>query len=273
MGTANGSKRAVAFLPAIRYIFIVDSGGITKHALFGFLSASVATDADSQEGGDNMVKERMKEWEPADQILQADPSDGAHLMPPLSYSEAVESQAHHANAEDSEGSEATQMEKDGPASEVFGANSPDEPNEIMVQDISPLMQPEEQADLDGISDDGCSTPSEHSECSDHWVQTDSDAFDLFRQYHTSFPTYDPENMAYFGQFCDAPTFGDTPEDHQPWYSQITSLLSTANDEYFTPFLNASTYRLMSWFYNSSSSKSLGNLDQLVNNVILAEDFD
>lgn len=109
-----------------------------------------------------------------------------------------------------------------------------------------------------------------------WVQTESDAFDLFRQYQSSFPIHDPENMAYFGQFCDAPTFeqaDSNPNETQPWYSGLTSTLpSTANHRYFTPFLNPTTYRLMSWFYNSSSSKSLGDLDRLVNDVILAEDF-
>lgn len=80
-------------------------------------------------------------------------------------------------------------------------------------------------------------------------------------------------MAYFGQFCDALTFKDTPEDQQPWYNGITSLLSTTNDKYFALFLNASTYCLMSWFYNSLLTKSLGDLDRLINDVILAEDFD
>lgn len=146
--------------------------------------------------------------------------------------------------------------------------------------IPPAMESEEQADVNSDDDHhipselSSSTPSSQEGSSDSsgWVQTDPDAFNLFRRYHTSFPTYDPENMAYFDQFCDAPTFESTPEDQQPWYSGITSLLSTANDQYFAPFLNASTYRLMSWFYNSSSTKSLGDLDRLVNDVILAEDF-
>jgi len=108
-----------------------------------------------------------------------------------------------------------------------------------------------------------------------WPKTDPDAFDLFRQYQNTFPTYDPENMTYFSQFCDAPTFdhGDSElVDEQPWYSGLGTFLGAANHQYFTPFLNATTYRLMSWFYNSSSTKSLGDLDRLVNDVILADDF-
>ena len=108
-----------------------------------------------------------------------------------------------------------------------------------------------------------------------WVQTDPDAFDLYRQYHTSFPTYDPENMTYFGQFCDSPTFiqdDSNASTQQSWYSRFSSFLGVTNDRYFAPFLNATTYCLMSWFYNSSSTKSLADLDRLVNDVILAEDF-
>ena len=41
---------------------------------------------------------------------------------------------------------------------------------------------------------------------------------------------------------------------------------------FAPFLNATSYHLMSWFYNLSSSKSLSDLDRLVNDVIFADDF-
>ena len=143
----------------------------------------------------------------------------------------------------------------------------------------PPMEPDLPEDEVPAGDHWHSDDPEQSSSEDDnsaWVKTDSDAFDLFRQYQKSFPTYDPENMAYFGQFCDALTFdqGDSnPGDHQPWYSGFSSLLGTANHQYFAPFLNATTYRLMSWFYNSSSSKSLGDLDRLVNDVILAEDFD
>lgn len=134
------------------------------------------------------------------------------------------------------------------------------------------MEPEEMVDDYPTQATTGESESSSQEETSYWVQTDPDVFNLFRQYRTSFPMYDPENMAYFGQFCDAPTFKGTPEDQKPWYSGITSLLSTASDQYFALFLNASTYHLMNWFYNSSSSKSLGDVDRLVNDVLLAEDF-
>lgn len=41
---------------------------------------------------------------------------------------------------------------------------------------------------------------------------------------------------------------------------------------FAPFLNATVFRLMSWFYSGSNMKTLAELDALVNDVILADDF-
>ena len=118
-------------------------------------------------------------------------------------------------------------------------------------------------------------PSESQEDSSTWLRTDPDSFDLFHQYQNMLPTYDPENMSYFGQFCDALTFDHSdsnPDNQQPWYSGLSTLFGTTNHQFFAPFLNATSYRLMSWFYNLSSSKSLNDLDRLVNNVIFADDF-
>ncbi|KAG1854779.1 hypothetical protein C8R48DRAFT_567274, partial [Suillus tomentosus] len=42
---------------------------------------------------------------------------------------------------------------------------------------------------------------------------------------------------------------------------------------FAPFLNATTFRLMNWFYESSSGNSLANVDRLVQGVILVDDFE
>ncbi|KAJ8088295.1 hypothetical protein PM082_022367 [Marasmius tenuissimus] len=42
---------------------------------------------------------------------------------------------------------------------------------------------------------------------------------------------------------------------------------------FAPFLNATVFRLMNWFYSLKGTNSIADLDSLVNNVILADDFD
>ena len=46
----------------------------------------------------------------------------------------------------------------------------------------------------------------------------------------------------------------------------------AQKNFFKPFLSATAFHLMRWFYSGSSMKSLTELDRLVNEVILAEDF-
>ncbi|GBE86159.1 hypothetical protein SCP_0900360 [Sparassis crispa] len=45
------------------------------------------------------------------------------------------------------------------------------------------------------------------------------------------------------------------------------------DSFFTPFLNVTTYRLMNWMYGPSDMKSISEIDSLVHNVLLADDFD
>ena len=63
-------------------------------------------------------------------------------------------------------------------------------------------------------------PSPHPSDSDTWVSTARDVYNLFHQYHLSFPSYNPENNSYFDQFCDAPTFMVDPgaDENQPWYT-------------------------------------------------------
>ncbi|KAJ3562565.1 hypothetical protein NP233_g9492 [Leucocoprinus birnbaumii] len=82
--------------------------------------------------------------------------------------------------------------------------------------------------------------------------TTPNAFGLFRQY-TTFPRNDPEDL----RTLDASCFGSAMEKAKDFYA---------------PFMNATTYRLMKWFYGSTT-KSLGDLDKLVNDVLLAPDFD
>jgi hypothetical protein len=43
-------------------------------------------------------------------------------------------------------------------------------------------------------------------------------------------------------------------------------------DYFAPFQNASTFRLMSWLHSGSKTKSHVELDRLVTEVIMADDF-
>ena len=76
------------------------------------------------------------------------------------------------------------------------------------------------------------------------------------------------------QVSDSPTFVKDPSasESRAWWALLGSLLKGIQEHYFTPFLNASVFRLMTWFYGGSNLKSLGELNRLVNEVILADDF-
>ncbi|KAG1842748.1 hypothetical protein DFJ58DRAFT_665734 [Suillus subalutaceus] len=119
--------------------------------------------------------------------------------------------------------------------------------------------------------------SSHHSYAEHpeWLCTDTDAFDLFHEYPHSFPIYNPKHSAYFDALCNSSTFqhvdGDTNYE-QPWYAGFGQSLKAVHHDYFAPFLNATVFQLMTWFYNLSISKSLQDLNRLVNDVILADDF-
>ena len=95
------------------------------------------------------------------------------------------------------------------------------------------------------------------------VCTDSDGNDLFRQYQGAFPSYDPKNLTVLENLCDDSTFQQSEHSNEP---------GEHRESYFAPFLNATVWRLMEWFY-SSTQKSIGDLDHLVHDVILADNFD
>jgi hypothetical protein len=142
------------------------------------------------------------------------------------------------------------------------------------QDELPEVPQDVEMDLDGRSSGNGSHVAEHPRQGE-WLRTDADAYDLFREYHGSFPTYDPENFAYFDALCDSSTFQHLDGDadyERPWYAGFGRSLKAIHHNFFAPFLNATTFRLMHWFHNSSSSKSLQDLNRLVNEVILSEDF-
>ncbi|KAG1860520.1 hypothetical protein C8R48DRAFT_604928 [Suillus tomentosus] len=102
-----------------------------------------------------------------------------------------------------------------------------------------------------------------------------DHFGLYRQYTHSLPSFNPDNLTSVAHLSDSSTFMKSPDSllARPWWSGFGSSVQSAQSNYFTPFLNATTFRLMLWFYSGSSTKSLAELDRLVNEVILAEDFD
>ncbi|KAF9548000.1 hypothetical protein CPC08DRAFT_591470, partial [Agrocybe pediades] len=101
-------------------------------------------------------------------------------------------------------------------------------------------------------------------------------FGLYRVY-TSYPASQPDEAQALDDICDAPglavSSGKAHSDR--WFKAmgLSRLASTAKTKIFGPFLNATVFRLMHWFYSGSNLKTQQSLDSLVKDVLLAEDFD
>jgi len=97
------------------------------------------------------------------------------------------------------------------------------------------------------------------------VTTEPNSFGLYHVY-SQIPTIDPEEANDLYNVCDAPNIS------VPQTSATKSLLSYIHENYFSPFISATHYCLLSWFYNGNTTKSAKDLDDLVQQVLLAEDF-
>lgn len=102
-------------------------------------------------------------------------------------------------------------------------------------------------------------------------RTECDNFGLYREYIT-FPTTDPEADQDLDDIYDVPG-KPSMESGQRWWTGVGAMFNAATENIYHPFLNATVYRLMSWFYSGSNQKSVAELDRLVKEVILQEDFD
>ncbi|KAG6825451.1 hypothetical protein H0H92_003666 [Tricholoma furcatifolium] len=110
------------------------------------------------------------------------------------------------------------------------------------------------------------------------TDTECDEMGLFRQYTVLPARRDPDEGATIYDVSDAPTFlipDSEPRNPLSGFGPIDQDLvqqpTTSNISFFYPFLNASVFRLMSWYY-ATKSLTLAALDRLVYTVIQAPDF-
>ena len=108
-----------------------------------------------------------------------------------------------------------------------------------------------------------------------------DGYGVVREYSNGKPSTTLDENYSLSDISDSPYLAlDTGSSASAGYSlPITSKLAevakSATDvatNFFAPFRNPSIYRLMSWFYSSSNTKSITELNSLVKDVILAPDF-
>ena len=107
-------------------------------------------------------------------------------------------------------------------------------------------------------------------------RTPPDSFGMFREYPSGRPSFTPDETYTLSDVSDSPNLALDPDSYSrswfsPWGSSEESVEESVHSG-FAPFENISRFRLMSWYYNSSGTKSLAELDSLVNGVILPEDF-
>jgi hypothetical protein len=110
------------------------------------------------------------------------------------------------------------------------------------------------------------------------IATKPDEFGLYRVYET-YPSLVPDEDQDLDDCCDAPGLAAAPSaSAQRWWTgfgqKIPDLSPQAfQQNIFAPFLNATVFRLMNWFYSGSNMKSVAELQSLVDNVLLADDYD
>ncbi|KAJ7758811.1 hypothetical protein DFH07DRAFT_741480 [Mycena maculata] len=94
-----------------------------------------------------------------------------------------------------------------------------------------------------------------------WVKTEPNAYGLYKIFPNQ-PTHDPEATISLDNLCKSPDLlvaektPSVPSSTPPWF----------------PFMNATVARLMTWFHLGSTLKSIAELDSLVEDVLLKEDF-
>ena len=104
-------------------------------------------------------------------------------------------------------------------------------------------------------------------------QTKPNNFGLFRVY-SSIPSHDPDEELSLNLACDAPGLAVGENDSGSWrpgFGSSGNIADNTEEKFFLPFLNATVFRLMNWFYGTNI-KSFADLERLVREVILANDF-
>ena len=103
-------------------------------------------------------------------------------------------------------------------------------------------------------------------------RTCPNSYGIHRIYPAGELLYSPdEHYSLDLVFNPAPLATDSISVPCPWWA-LSRSSETIQEKYYVPFLSSAAFRLMTWFHNSSTSKSLLDLNNLVENVILAPNF-
>ncbi|KAF7341461.1 GLOBIN domain-containing protein [Mycena venus] len=120
-----------------------------------------------------------------------------------------------------------------------------------------IVEPPEIPDVPAAAPDESGTELR----SQTWVKTKPNRFGLYKVFPNR-PTHDPDESISLDDLCKSPELLVAPKvpssspSTPPWH----------------PFLNSTVARLMSWFHLGSNLKSIAELDSLVDDVLLKDDF-
>lgn len=147
----------------------------------------------------------------------------------------------------------------------------------------PPPSPPLSVDSHAITEEGPSRPngteaSVRETASDSLYETEIDSFGMFERYRTR-PMRDPDDEQPPADSVDSdniepvvPTASQYTNPARSFGQAFTNGLSTVTD-WFAPFLNPSVFKLMHWVYSGSHLKSHREINRLVDEVLLAPDFD
>jgi Plavaka transposase len=104
-------------------------------------------------------------------------------------------------------------------------------------------------------------PPDHSPT---YIDTEPNDMGVYRSY-TSWPILDPEDSIGLAEVCDSAEFatgGSVPPSSSPHNSTLLN----------APFANITVHRLMKFWFGEGTVKSINELDRLVNEILLQDDF-
>jgi hypothetical protein len=95
--------------------------------------------------------------------------------------------------------------------------------------------------------------------------TKPNEFGIYREYVCGIPSYTPDEFSSISDLCNSPTLVQSAPSS-------TSTGSASTFKFYSPYQNASIFRLMHWYNGKSALKSFGEVNRLVKDILLAEDF-
>lgn len=103
------------------------------------------------------------------------------------------------------------------------------------------------------------------------IATEPNSYGVYRVYNGSLPTHNPDADFCLTKVADGPSFAEpSSSELDTTFSPFDTTKTGTNVKH--PLANDSEFGLVSWYYNSSKTKSLRDLDTLVHDVLLADNF-